>query len=379
MSGNPFKKGDQRFAGTEKTPEQSVIPKEVAEEFLSKDGTYWQAWREVDSAEAIENLNIFRIKQKFAYPTAIVAMRVPYTPTLNTAFVEQLEKSRFPGVIVHHAGKSKAQRDLTIIEISDPDVTADVISRPVVLLYGAEDGDEPDGAWVVQGAINWLISDDPQATVLRKQMTFLCIPLLDPDGAADCTYAKMTYDFAMKKADAAVRPEVLAYTKFVTSWMASGKRLDLVGNYHNVECGEIASNVLCPIIDIRHAAAVTALNRFVLDRLTSVQTNKQTWMTGFADDRFMGWCSKHWGSLQIAYEISSRYPNNRLTLMQLQELGGSYVRAFGEYLQSDIFKAVLPEIETVRQKQLLDRQHYWTNRDDPDETRTACEMVTLGY
>lgn len=40
---------------------------------------------------------------------------------------------------------------------------------------------------------------------------------------------------------------------------------------------------------------------------------------------------------------------------------------------------LMPEIERTRQQQLLDRQHYWTNRDDPDEPRTAYEMITLGY
>lgn len=378
ISSDIFITGGARDAGTGKFPEQHVIPIELEEAFLSADAKYWSAWAETDVNETAVDLNIYRIRQRFAAAQAVVAMRVPYVPVYEAAFLQRLQKANISGVTVHHIGKSEQQRDLSVIEITDPDAKADTKARPVVMLYGAEDGDEPDGAWLVHGAVQWLISDDPRAAALRKQVTFLCIPLVDPDGAAQCTYATLTYAFAMKKADAVVRPEVLAYTKFVTAWMAAGRRLDLVCNYHNIECSE-GPNVLCPIIDLRRAQVMNSLNTFILARLSGVHTSPQTWMTGYADDRFMGWCSKHWGSLQIAYEINSRYPNNRLSLMQLQELGASYARAFGEYLQSDLFKAVLSDIERVRRQHLQERQRFWAQRDDPDEPRTAYEIVTLGF
>lgn len=81
VSSDPFKVGEEKFAGTGVVPIQRSVPKNVAEQFLSKDGKYWSAWREVDNTEVIPNLNIFRIKQRFALRTVTVAMRVPFTYT----------------------------------------------------------------------------------------------------------------------------------------------------------------------------------------------------------------------------------------------------------------------------------------------------------
>jgi len=106
VSGDPFKQGEARFAGTGKVPDQMVIPEEVAEQFLSADGQYWQAWREVDHAEAVPGINVFRITQRFAYPTATVAMRVPYTYRFFQEFIQRLQTAKIAGVEIDLIGRT---------------------------------------------------------------------------------------------------------------------------------------------------------------------------------------------------------------------------------------------------------------------------------
>jgi hypothetical protein len=117
VSGDAFKKGDEKFAGTGTTPEQSVIPQEVAADFLSEDGNYWQPWREIDNAEAVTNLNIFRMKQQFSYPKATLAMRVPFTYTYLQQFISQLQSADIPGVYVDKIGMTPKGRNLQVIRV----------------------------------------------------------------------------------------------------------------------------------------------------------------------------------------------------------------------------------------------------------------------
>ena len=93
----------------------------------------------------------------------------------------------------------------------------------------------------------------------------------------------------------------------------------------------------------------------------------------------MGWCSKFYGTIPIAYEINSRLPANRLTLETIQQLGASFVQAFSAYVQSDAFKAIAPDIDKVRLQHIADRKHYLENKDDPDEPLNNYETVNLGY
>lgn len=120
VSGDPFKQGDAKFAGNGKTPEQMVIPKEFAEQFLSADGKYWQAWREVDKAEAVVGINIFRIKQKFVMPIATVAMRVPYTYTYLQTFLSKLQYAKLPGVCIDELGETQGKHKIQAIHIENP-------------------------------------------------------------------------------------------------------------------------------------------------------------------------------------------------------------------------------------------------------------------
>lgn len=121
VSGDLFKTGNARFAGTGKVPEQTAIPKEAAEQFLSTDG-YWQPWREVDAAEAVVPLNIFRMKQKFAASTATVAMRVPFTYTYQQLWLEKLKAAKLPGVCIDECGKTPQGRLLQVVRVEDPNL-----------------------------------------------------------------------------------------------------------------------------------------------------------------------------------------------------------------------------------------------------------------
>ena len=196
LSSDPFLKGEAKLAGTGKTPIQSAVPEIYAEEFLSEDGKYWSACGELKDTRINIGSNTFTITNQFNYPDAFIAMKYPYTYDYEIVYIEKLKNADISGVTVHEIGKSEQDHELFVIQVSDPNATAEELKkRRVVLMYANEDGNEPDGSWVVNGAMNFLISGSDEAKKVLKDVTFLFIPLLDPAGWSESTYAVMTYDF----------------------------------------------------------------------------------------------------------------------------------------------------------------------------------------
>jgi len=350
----------EKLAGNGKTPIQNVIPAEFAEEFLSKEGKYWSAWQEIKDTKINVGINTFTATQKFNSPTSALAMRVPYTYDYEYEYMKKLKQADVSGVTVHEIDKSIKNHNLYIVEISDYKATVEELKdRRVVLMYANEDGDEPDGCWVVNGAMNYLIegiqNDDKEVKKILSEVTFLFIPLLDPVGWSDSTYAAMTYYFKYAP-DKPARPEVLAYAKWIIDWIAEkGNRLDVVVNLHNVECNE-ASNILCPILEGNQMEEIDNLNNFLLPRLEKsqeIKISRSYWiMGGFSNDRLAGWCSYFFGNIQISYEINSRYPDNRLSLDDLNMLGKSFLISFNDYFDSDEYERTLPHMDKYRYSQI---------------------------
>ena len=370
-----------KLAGNGKTPEQKVILTELSEEFLSEDGNYWSAWQEIQDTKINVGSNIFTLTKQFNSPNTSLAMRIPYTYDYEYEYMKKLKQANVSGVTVHEIGKSIRNHNLYVVEVSDSTASEEELKdRRVVLMYANEDGDEPDGCWVVNGAMNHLIqgiqNNDKEVKKILSEVTFLFIPLLDPVGWSNSTYGDMTYVFDKNKlfnvdtetreiTDVAPRPEVVKYMKLINNWIGdidwlqeSGKRLDVVVNLHNIECNE-GENIFCPIVDNNQSEFINGLNKVILSNLVDVQTSETVWLRGFATSRLMSWCSEYWGSIQAAYEINSRYPQNRLSLYDLDKLGKSLVCAFDIYLKSDAYEKALPYIEKQVSIQKGLRNRFW--------------------
>lgn len=379
VSGSPFKRGDAKYAGSGKVPEQSVIPKEIAELFLSVDGKYWQAWREVDFAEAVTGLNIFRVKQKFTLPTATVAMRIPCPNLVVDEILSKIRESHLNGIIIDSVGKSSGNRELNAVVLRDPSEIGQqqLIQRPTMLFY-AEDGNEHDANWINLGILTSLLSDDDSVKEVRKKINIIIIPTYDPDGIADSTYAHITNTYRVKSINQQLPVETCAYAKYLTTFIAQGNRLDIVCALHNVECNE-STNLLCPIIDARRNDMMVSMNDYILNSISGISISHQIWMKGFLDYRLNGWCSINFGSIVSIYEANSRFPANRLSLNQLQNVGQSLVKAFTCYTNTMDYARMAQEIDKAQIYHRAKRQQYWAAQKDANRDHTPYELITLGF
>lgn len=381
VSGDPFKKDDARYAGTGPTPEQSVIPKEVAEEFLSKDGMYWQAWREVDKAEAVPGINVFRIMQKFAYPTATLSMRIDFNYTYQQALITRLLAAKLPGVFIDKLGGTPERRRLQIIRLEDQTSQLPPNERKTVLMIAKEHPTEPAASWLVYSALATLIANTPEALRLRKDTTWLLIPIQDPDGSANSIFDQLTEGF-LRPNDPDLPPEILAYARYFTKYVASCRIVDLTLSLHSVEANE-SKNLFCPFRDEEHDATVRSFNRLLFADLTargySVNDPDAVWGTGVVPARLYGWCAARFGSVDLCFEVNDRYPEHRLNLAELQGIGSILTSHLANWLASDEGKrshtALLRRGEEYRQA----RETYFLAPGRNVLDRTPYEMLILGY
>jgi len=380
VSGDPFKQGEEKFAGMGKTPEQSVIPKDIAEQFLSQEGTYWQAWREVDKAEAVPGINVFRVTQRFAYPTATVAMRVPYTYTYLQQFIARLQMAKMPGVFVDELGETPEKRKLLMLRLEDPSgIQANKEAIRSILIDAAEHATEHAASWAAHGLLAALL--DAKGKPLRRNMAWLILLIHDPDGNAHSQFDRLT-DIFCDPYNKNKPPEVFAFAQYFIKYVDDGKTIDLSLTLHNVEANE-CENIYCPFIDRRFPNRVIIFNEMLFDDL-----KKEGYVTpatgdcpdkGWMNFRLYGWCALHFGTFDLAYEVNDRYPKQRLTLAALEQIGSMMGMSIGKWLNSESGNQWHNQAREVLRKREEERKQYLTNRGYDPKHRSKAEILMRAY
>ena len=354
----------------------------------------WQWLREGKLRAAIKGTRlirqVFRFSQRFDRD-AYVCMRYPYTPGYNKRYLDSLTNN--PAVQVITVGTSKEGRPLQVVKIDEvypphgvvsppqaaPEATgageAAAKQKPCVLIYGREHPDEPDSSWVAQGAIEYLISDTIKASELRKQFTFLVIPLLDPDGVAVGVYEHIIYDFSAGHET----PESMAYSAFFKSWVDKGNPLQLVLNLHNAESAEgqhVRMRMYWSSREHRKYRQVFFdhfLQPLAADKGFSTKVKPRYSATSHS--RLQSWLEWWYGPLDISLEVDAQEPQRHLTIADLHQIGQLLVLASTSYLSSQEAGALLATVDTVRRDRAARWQKFGTGLEsyDPFEAEIKCK------
>jgi len=282
----------------------------------------------------------------FDADSAFVAMRVPRTATFNEQFLSRMKSN--DQCEVFQIGHSAKGRPLLVTEIGTPS-----LEKPCALIYAGEHADEQDAGWVAQGAIEYLLGDDPKAVELRHRYTFLVIPLLDPDAAVAGIHESIISSFLPDRATM----ESIAYANWFENWAKSGNRLDVAIDLHNIQSGE-GPHVFCPLLEAGNprGSLSLALHKLIVNDIQradyGVQLNPQT--RGWMPDRLCGWLSHNFGTLSIAYEVNSQAPERHLSLAEIKALGGIFVQSLDKFFGGTDRQSLLAEVD-ARRKQRAER------------------------
>ncbi|MHB9024404.1 MAG: M14 family zinc carboxypeptidase [Armatimonadota bacterium] len=362
VSGDPFKKGEAHYAGYGTLPIQSVIPGEVAAQFLSKDGKYWQPWQEVDDAKANTDLNIFRIKQKFQCTTATLAMRIPYLYSYQQDFIYKI-KNKFPGVSVDEIGSVDSLRKLQIIRVEDSNTPVNLkfvgyiesvkytkiplwitnqntSNKSIIIIYAREHGTEHDSSWLIYGLIKTLLTQNELSKELLKKYIWLFVPLEDPDSAENAEIGGMAESFYTNDYNCAV----VNYLSYLRSFFNKGYGFSIALTIHSVECNEF-SNYAMPFVGKNDFNASKLFynicksefinNNYLVMNDFPASPIEDKWFDYSMNSRLGGWLRNYYKTMFMLAEINSRYPSNRLSLYDVINMGSILLKSLSLFTKDE--------------------------------------------
>ncbi len=301
--------------------------------------TSGQSWQFIEDTKFFNGSLWFR--QEFE-ADAYICMRYPYTPSYNERYLETLKGK--PGVTVLTVGKSKEGRPLRIVKIGEG-TEDDEKRKPCVLIYAREHADEQDSSWAAQGAIEFLISDVGETRQLRKQMIFLVVPLLDPDGAAAAGYEHITDTFCA----GLETPESRTYSEFFKGWVDKGNPLYLVLNLHNVESKEAQQHLAMLMVEGGKERQTHCRDFYdEVGKCANGLKTRQWPGVHEANGRLAIWLSEVYGPLNSVFELNVQEQSRHLTLDDLHRIGKALVLASREYLTSERARSLTASIDEIR-------------------------------
>jgi len=330
--------------------------------------TRGQGWQFIGNAKWVNQT--FSFSQKFD-KDAYVCMSYPYTPGYNQRYLDSLTNN--PAVQVITVGISGKLRPLQVVKIGEGGETGERY-KPCVLIYAREYGDEQSSSWVAQGAIEFLASDTPEAREIRRQFTFLVIPVLDPDGAAMGVYDHIAGNFSRERETL----ESTAYGGFFKSWVDKGNPLQLVLNLHSLEALETQhlGPIMVELETERMKYVAMFLSQF-LQPLTETDGfqvqfttalipdaggyHRAQWrgMEKMAHDRLENWL-RCYGVLGIPFELNTQLQIRHLTISDLRRIGQLLVLASARYLSSQEANPLMASVDAVRRYRAAWWQKYGT-------------------
>lgn len=201
---------------------------------FSYDGENWERF---SNCGFDPQRRIFRICQIFGRDEVWIAYIPPYTYSRLERLLDKWEPH--PAVSVSSVGNSVRRRELYLVTVADPAI--DRSSAPVVWILARQHSFEAGGSWAVEGMLEFLTSDQPEARRIIERVVFNICPMLNPDGVAlggtrfnaagvDLNRHWSTEDPFSKDQERA--PEITCVKEALYRWRAS-HRLDLFINIHN--------------------------------------------------------------------------------------------------------------------------------------------------
>jgi len=171
-----------------------------------------------------------------------IAHEPPYTHGRLLRLLEELDRLRTARVEV--IGKTVQQRDLHLVTVAN-------FEKPgthTVWLQARQHAWETGTSYVMEGALRFITSDDPQARALRDKVVFKFTPMMDPDGCANgnVRFNANGYDVnrhwdevdLWRKEFLQRMPEIWYVKKAIFACMDSDLKIDLMLNLHNTETAE---------------------------------------------------------------------------------------------------------------------------------------------
>jgi hypothetical protein len=205
-----------------------------------------QTWHHFPTGTWDDQKKEMTLNLRPAADSVLLAHIAPYTPSDLNRLLADVSRSR--NAVIEVIGKTALGHDLHLITISDPEIPDQ--DKRSLWLQARQHAWEAGTSYIAEGALRFLISEDPAAKEIRRTTIFRCIPLVDVDGAltGKVRFNANGYDVNRHWDQVDLRhpeflrlmPEIWYTKKAIVNVAAAraGHGIDLLVNLHNTETNE---------------------------------------------------------------------------------------------------------------------------------------------
>jgi hypothetical protein len=195
-------------------------------------------WRHFEAVEWDDEEIRLRLRLTPEQDRVWIAHVPPYTNDHLDRLIA--EASNHPHLELEVAGKTVDGRDMPLLTVTDPQVPPE--EKKVVWLMFRQHSWETGSSWVGEGAVRYVLSEQPDAARMRRETIFKIFPMADPDGVARGGVRFNAHGYDLNRnwdlVDAVLMPEITAQRKAVLDWVDSGRPVHLFLSLHNTETSE---------------------------------------------------------------------------------------------------------------------------------------------
>jgi hypothetical protein len=189
-------------------------------------------WDRITDVSYDSASHTFFFSETFSQEPVWIAYAHPYPWSRLEQLTGEIQDQPF--VTIENIAKTAERRDIRLLTITDPHTEAE--TKKTVLIMALQHAGEDAGGFLVEGLINYLISEDPGAQEAREKFIFHIIPMMNPDGMVN---GITRYNTAMEDLnniwlnDEKAQPEVTGVKNWVENWYGQGNTIDLFIDVHN--------------------------------------------------------------------------------------------------------------------------------------------------
>ncbi len=287
-------------------------------------------WRMISQTERF--FTTFSFTHTYESDLAWVASGYPYTYSYLQNYLASIKAN--PYVNVMTIGRTAEGRNIDIVKITDR--TIPDRKKKSIWIAAGEHASEKEGSWVSEGMIEFLLSNNPTSSNIRKHAVFFIVPLAAPDAnyhgrtvnphtGFDVSHRYEAIPF-FKGRKGSMTEETKAIWDTVKDWVKKGNSVDVCIILHD-------SHGLGPNVDgmiPRGEEKGLRLNKRILDNLDSY-TKETTLLKGSSKNSFPERCAKEFDSIELIYHINQHDPKHYPSLESLKGIGKGFVSGIHDF------------------------------------------------
>jgi hypothetical protein len=201
-------------------------------------------WIHFDGGDFDAEGSFLRLSLKPLRERVWIARQPPYTTQHLRALMDGVRGH--PALKEEVVGKTVEGRPMPLLTVTNPR-TPDK-GKPVIWLMARQHAWESGTSWVAEGALRFLLSDDPAAARIRDGFIVKIFPMADPDGVVrgGVRYNVHGYDLNRNwdTGDPKLMPEIFSQRKTILDWVDAGRSVDLFVTLHNTEAADFIQGPL---------------------------------------------------------------------------------------------------------------------------------------